>query len=116
MIGDWVYFNDSFDKVQEICYIQGSGMCASFAASATLFPMKMELIKPIPLTVEILEKNGFIKCLWDIYKLPLTSVSIEHTGSLFCLRISNMRLFTIKSVSHLQHLLRDLGVDKEIVL
>lgn len=60
MIGDWVMFPNSIEKVQEISYVCGKGYCASFAASATLFPISIDKIKPIPLTPEILEKNGFI--------------------------------------------------------
>lgn len=80
------------------------------------FPCQLADISPIPLTAEILEKIGFLKSLWEIYRLPKTDFSIEHTGGLFILRISNERLCEVKSVSHLQHLLRDFNVDKEIVL
>lgn len=80
------------------------------------FPCQLADISPIPLTAEILEKIGFLKSLWEIYRLPKTDFSIEHTGGLFILRISNIRLFAIKSVSHLQHILRDFNLDKEIVL
>jgi hypothetical protein len=61
MIGDWVMFPNSIEKVQEVAYIEGKGYCASFAASATLFPIPIDKLKPIPLTPEILEKNGFTR-------------------------------------------------------
>ena len=61
MIGDWVKFPIGYEKIQEISYQQEiGGYCVWFAASATLFPCKIEDIEPIPLTPEILERNGFI--------------------------------------------------------
>lgn len=119
MIGDWVNFNGSFDKVQEICYIQGSGMCASAAASATLFPIKMELIKPIPLTAEILEKNGFVcRGAWAI---PGEDIGIRQDGDEWGL-LPHYGLYTsfafchIKFVHELQHALRLCGIEHEITL
>ena len=115
-IGDYVYstFSDKPCKVQAIELSEhGYG---SVRVTGVDGIKDIVSLSPIPLTAEVLEKNGFIKYLWDIYRLPKTDVSIEHIGSLFYLRISNIRLFAIKSVSHLQHLLRDFNVDKEIVL
>lgn len=59
MIGDWVKFPNGIEKIVDLPYIEGRGICASFAASATLFPVPVEALEPIPLTPEILEKNGF---------------------------------------------------------
>lgn len=62
MIGDWVKFPIGYEKIQEISYQQEiGGYCVWFAASATLFPCKIEDIEPIPITPEILEKNGFTR-------------------------------------------------------
>lgn len=110
MVGDYVYRPDCYDKVVEVRKdtILGSDPLRGLIPITDL--------QPIPLTAEVLEKNGFIKYLWDIYRLPKTDFSIEYTGGLFILRISNERLCEVKSVSHLQHLLRDFNVDKEIVL
>jgi len=59
MIGDWVKFPIGNEKIVDLPYIEGRGICASFAASATLFPVEADKLEPIPLTPEILEKNGF---------------------------------------------------------
>ena len=59
MIGDLVRFPIGNEKVVDLPYIEGKGMCASFAASATLFPVEVEKLEPISLTPEVLEKNGF---------------------------------------------------------
>lgn len=60
MIGDWIMFPNSIEKIQEVAYVEGKGYCASFAASATLFPIPIDKLEPIPLTKEILENNGFV--------------------------------------------------------
>ena len=60
MIGHWVNFNGTFDKVKEILFVDKPkhlGYCASFAASATLFPVQLDKITPIKVTHEFLEKN-----------------------------------------------------------
>ena len=117
MIGDYVIFDpnvfnnneDEYEPTKEPypCRIE-SGEQIDKAVNGCY--------SPIPLTAEVLEKNGFIKYLWAIYRLPKTDVSIERISRLFYLRISNERLCEIKSVSHLQHLLRDFGIDKEITI
>ena len=59
MIGDWVKIKGhlDYDKVQEIARDENMQWYISFACSATLF--RAYEFEPIPLTSEILEKNGF---------------------------------------------------------
>lgn len=125
MIGDWVsyYKPDTglmvgrIKKLNVNKYLDGDDEIEVVDSKGCWMTIPdINELQPIPLTAEILEKNGFIKRLWDIYKLPQTDVSIEHIGGLFYLRISNMRLFTIQSVSHLQHALRLFGTGKVIKL
>lgn len=61
MIGDWVYNtqNQQNEQVQEV----GSGLV--MLAYNDLY--EYEEIEPIPLTKEILEKNGFYLCKADFY-------------------------------------------------
>lgn len=47
MIGDLVRFPIGNEKVVDLPYIEGKGMCASFAASATLFPVEVEKLEPM---------------------------------------------------------------------
>lgn len=61
MIGDWVKFPFGNEKIIDLPYIPGKGICASFAASATLFPVEVEKLQPVTLTPEILENIGFIE-------------------------------------------------------
>lgn len=59
MIGDWVKIKGHIDcnKVREIARDENMQWYISFASSATLF--RAYKFEPIPLTPEILEKNGF---------------------------------------------------------
>ena len=61
MIGDWVKIKGhlDYDKVQEISRDENMQWYISFACSATLF--RAYEFEPIPLTPEILEKNGIKK-------------------------------------------------------
>lgn len=140
MVGDWVNFNGTIDKVQEILYVEGKGYCASFAVSATLFPIPLDKITPIPLTTEILEKNGYthdelteesIKNLHSVIDIAYL-ISDDHriiVHNDMCLNSNNKWYVHIDSedfctiatseityVHQLQHLLNDNNIEKKIIL
>ena len=104
MIGDWVKFPIGNDKVVDLLYIEGKGICASFSASATLFPVEVEKLQPIPLTPEILEKNGFSRNGLDI-------ALFDRKGGDDFIGAANLQY-----VHELQHALRLCGIKKEIEL
>lgn len=120
MIGDWVEFpGGAVDKIVDLPYIEGKGICASLAASATLFPFPISRIKPIPLTPEILKKNGFkdaqfySELLWnDAFQIisDCDSLSIRCKNSDLSLSIP------CYTVHELQNALRLCGIEKEIEL
>lgn len=117
MVGDYVYstFSDKPCKVQAIELSQhGYG---SVWVTGVDGVKDIVSLSPIPLTAEILMRNGFVKGILGIYCLPNTDLAVEVTayGKMY-LRYSACQLCEIKSVSHLQHLMRDFGIDKEIVL
>ena len=132
MIGDWVQFPFGFERVQEIGFVQGHGYCASFAASATLFPVEVDKIEPILLTTEILESNGFpldeeetkkIKSYyenyenWKLFKFPLGSgFYIEYNINKNAFWITDHGWIKFKYVHEFQHVLKLCGINKEIVL
>ena len=126
MIGDWVKFPIGNEKIIDLPYIPGKGICASFAASATLFPVEVEKLQPIPLTAEILEKNGLKPdTAEDAYKYcyRIESVSIvecyANAGGRYRAIISfgDTRLrITLMFVHQLQHALRLCEIEKEIKL
>ena len=124
MIGDWVQFPMGYEKVQEIGFVQGHGYCASFAASATLFPVEIDKIEPIPLTAEILEKNGFVNgeevwaanCPED--KNLLLEITWDDTRKVaaWSINCNEYCVLELHYVHELQHALRLCGIDKNIVL
>lgn len=125
MIGDWVMFPHGIDKIVDLPYIEGKGLCASFSASATLFPTPIEQLKSIPLTPEILEKNGWrwverhsqweliidtIHFGWGFYKGCTSASDWDNEGDV---EITSLRC---EFVHQLQHALRLCGIEKEIVI
>ncbi len=88
MIGDYVFVGDDKTPIK-ITHISKSG--------------DYSYLKPIPLTVEILEKNGFVK------HLP------EDNIVYFTITI-NKKEIRIDYVHQLQHALRLCGIEKEIKL
>ena len=117
MVGDYVYstFSDKPCKVQAIELSKhGYG---SVRVTGVDGVKDIVSLSPIPLTVEILMRNGFVKGIWGIYCLPNTDLAVEVKayGKMY-LRYPDCQICEIKSVSHLQHLLRDFRIDKEITL
>lgn len=114
MVGDLVSIDNKLHKVTGIQICDGI-MCVQTDYTDTYY--SIENYEPIPLSAAILKKIGFVKGLWGTYRLPNTTfaVDIDAYGLMF-LRFSNCQICEIKSVSHLQHLMRDLGINKEIVL
>lgn len=126
MIGDWVYRHDCYSKVKEI---KETGIIG-------LDPLRgiisFEELEPIPLTTEILEKNGWEECNWDTdddvqygYDYGLFYVTWwRNVKLLSCyfedknagLSYEMISELPTKHVHQLQHALRLCGIDKEIEL
>lgn len=133
MVGDWVRFPIGNDKIVDLPYVEGKGICASFAASATLFPVPAAELQPIPLTSEILEKNGFKnisvviigtrKMRW-VSDDTRTEITIWMDDTLPMEIVKNVYYedevtYTLPfpcTVSQLQHSLRLCGIEKEITV
>lgn len=127
MVGDLVNFNGTIDKVQEILYVDGKGYCASFAASATLFPVPLDKITPIPLTNDIIGKNGFHHN-GLVYIYSNTNLYLyQQTGNIWEFGLfdeygngkgdpSSMKFCKIKYVHELQHILNLKFVDVEFII
>jgi hypothetical protein len=85
---------------------------------------------PIPLTPEILEKNGFKKATqisdtepFDIdeegnkhYSYSTTFWGWWQPDNIFCIPANGLGWLNIKYVHQLQHALRLCGIEKEIIL
>lgn len=126
MIGDYVIRKnvpkeilivDTIDSIRDIVYLDLDGLGIT---------EKLENIKPIPLTAEILEKNGFIKQAYDGWLISVDNGrgQIEYRKDYFngLLRIDyNKKPFSklmikVKYVHELQHALRLCNINKEIIL
>lgn len=123
MLNDWVLYNENLCKVARISerlFLEKDGK---------VFYAPIEKISPIPITAEILEKNGFIKIkreggsyeyeisedffdvliyewsdsIW-VYRYDSTEMNLPHTQT------------TQSYVHELQHALRLNGIDKDIIL
>ena len=135
MLGDWVYGYDG--EWKPVCVKQIMGFHPSIVAVHT-YGYQPDQIKPIPITPEILEKNGFAKEKEDelgityyflerpyttqitLYKEPIQDVSIlfkawgrapSSAGG-----VNDIHLCSVKYVHEMQHALRLCGIEKEIVL
>jgi len=141
MIGDWFRYSYTIDGREKVktfrisrienelgkYYVWGNGygrMC---------YPDRLE---PIPITPEILEKNGFNKLGFEGWEFDSEEERIQdcpiytilwrrdypspHNTSLkitsFVAGIGNFNRFDIKYVHDLQHALRLCGIDKTIEL
>lgn len=122
-IGDWVRYDRGTDAVQIMgIYVRNNQECV--VMSDSYFPDGVigfvEHISPIPLTPEILEKNGFEKLKDKSWVGHNHHCDIQQHGSSWTL-LSNKRGFyrtirfeSLEFVHELQHALRLAGVEKEI--
>lgn len=77
MIGDIVLFPHGADKVRDILFVDGKGMCASFSASATLFPIEIERLTPLTITEEHLAQLGFRNAGGSTFILDTTNLCFK---------------------------------------
>ncbi|MBP5545708.1 MAG: hypothetical protein J6X59_00290 [Bacteroidales bacterium] len=134
MIGDWVRCTDpnpfkieQIDGVEEQCYGDDG------------FWVDTRDLRPIPLTAEILEKNGFEELMSEakgvaaifgrkvehtgvwMYRIPDTFDSVSYVPERKLLHLKVMEggiidLHNFQYVHELQHFLRLCGIEKEVVL
>ena len=134
MIGDWVYaIDDNGEKHPcrannlEYEYINKRGdFCVDFYGTGyeAEWPDVTFNVEPIPITPEILEKNGFVECVFceGEYELHCDGYRIiVHQSSGYTriykggyLPILNNQNF--KFIHQIQHALRLCGIEKEIVI
>lgn len=119
MIGDWVKFNNS-DLAHQIKAIAGKSVKVD-----KVYWYSASKLSPIPITSEILEKNGFTYKEGEIGLCGVTTVphyirndvpfALFCDGEPFAIWIFQNPT-NIKYVHELQHALRLCGIEKEIVL
>lgn len=118
MLGDWVLCDG---KPYQVAEISAGLLCID--AERELFA-DPEDVQPIPLTPEILEKNGYI-CRGGLWVIPevkrldlgLFAIGIDDgCGVGLCIMPGGEITYFCDSVHQLQHALRLCGIEKEIVL
>lgn len=126
MIGDWLipYNETEPRRVEHLTYqydMSGKYDVVAFEKNPYTFNYT-GFCKPVPITREILEKNGFRKvqhlyCLLSENKVYPEKFFIEYNPNNYCLFINDgMMPAPIVYVHQLQHVLRLCGIEKEIDL
>lgn len=125
MIGDWVQYPATMGNLVPCKVV---GISTEITVEFTTGARKYEALKvaqPIPLTSEILEKNGFERTndyhFFDgdeYYEMELREISdsiwfVEYTDLEFSMPSQRM---TVCNVHELQHALRLCGIEKNIEL
>lgn len=118
-VGDWVR-HDFYELDMRVIAIYGDNK-RIIAESSSGYGVTCHLdhFNPIPITAEILEKNGF-ECIEEdadtaLYGTP--SCSIFHTRGTLRYRLDTPQASVVCwNIHDLQHALRLAGVDKEINL
>lgn len=112
MIGDWVYSTFCDKPCKVVGVEQYESEYANVKVTNVSGVKDINSLTPIPLTPEILEKNGFLNdgvSFW--YKDFRILLSTSKGVSLVC-----GRLKIFEFVHELQHALRLCGIEKEIIL
>ena len=129
MVGDWVKTNPSCGKlaydvkpsiamVSEIGFSNSDGMRVSFVGVKGLY--YDDELEPIPLTDEILEKNGFKKNNFNQYVLGKSDLGEEIYFELGFVQLrypnSYYSILSCGYVHEFQHILKIFGIEKDIEL
>ena len=121
MIGDWVKFPTS-DLFHKVYAVQGKSVKID-----KQYWHKADNLEPVPLTAEILEKNGWLyqeypddeKFIWPVdneIEMPFWLL-VGMDGNRYWVTVGICELMCpINYVHELQHALRLCGVEKEIEL
>lgn len=117
-IGDWVLMNGEPAKAMRLTM---AGRSIFRGLSGQIYGSVGGDISPLPITPEILEKNGFKKNgeydEWNIgtWRTPyLLGVSLERPAITIKWNGSSIFIDQAKNVNQLQHAFRLAGVEKEI--
>lgn len=116
MLGDWVqgYLPDTSLKVVGI---PSEYRLAVVTSDRTYMELSIDDCQPIPITPEILEKNGFVysdlpfEQSWQQFGL-----SLYRGGDGYRINCGENVAMIIDYVHQLQHALRLCGIEKEIVI
>ena len=125
MVGDFMLYNDDICIVDEI-RVDNTAVLTALNTDVTSIDgdqVSVDEIMPIPLTAEILEKNGFwckhnvgyvmeegeYEIIYDLWDHKLRVLKNRE-------QILNLEYLDEMCIHELQHVLRLCGIDKEIEL
>lgn len=120
-VGDWVSVSSNgFSRITAV-YLTPMGEMVELLKGEKYSRNFTEFIEPIPLTPEILEKNGFVEICGDfVVTRNGFYINVEAQENRFGLEVSaDGHIITacdVEFVHQLQHALRLAGVKKEIEL
>ena len=116
MIGDWVqHASDNYFKVTRID-MWGDGSTHFACGHPHLWDYNNKF-SPIPLTAEILERNGFQQISTNKYISSIVTIAVFAEEFLITIKSENAKIMVvIKYVHELQHALRLAGIKKTIEL
>ena len=122
IIGDLVKYKvGGLEFIAEITNTSKYGYCFKGVSDDISGTLCKEFAKDIPLTPEILEKNGWKNDGYDWYKLPTKRAylyitkDIKTSGEfLVCVGLDRHNLASINFVHQLQHLLFGLNINSEM--
>jgi hypothetical protein len=108
MIGDWVFIKDYPMIVQPM------------QVKKEHFVRSLVEFEPIPLTPEILKKNGLANdpygCHFEEDEYMSLEISVEEEGIYWTINYNEYGILKLKYVHELQHALKLCRIDKEIVV
>lgn len=118
MTGDWVRIKDLKDTIKRLVCVDEYLGKVDFLDGEELITTSIDNVLPIPLTADILEKNGFE---WRAYGIVLAGedMALVQCGDYWKIKPnqdSNDTFCYIWHVHELQHSLRLCSIEKEIVL
>ena len=122
MIGDWVLFSGEPKRVRSIVVSDDNRVERIYVFENTCQVSTIEAyIQPIPLTPEILEKNGFFRLgkqynTWCMRGFNFSLDFIDGVFGYYEQGKPHNPTFVTKYVHELQHALKLCGIDKNIEL
>ena len=121
-VGDWVRYDNGVTPYS-IRSIVRTGDQECVVLKDDMYPDGItgfvKYLKPIPITAEILEKNGFerlLECDLFYHSESGLEVAFEDGEWMHTINLHEYTIHTISGVHHIQHLLRLYGCEKEINL
>ena len=123
MVGDWVVYNGDVEYTDPI-RIEGMDIATDMLITSDREDVGLDGVEPIPLTTEILEKNGFVKdekddnmYYWNWCVIDDCMSYDKETSKVRIFSVSGLTFVKILQYVHeLQNALRLCEIKKEIVL